>query len=1254
MQTLGLDLGSNSIGWALVDTEKQENQITSCGVYRYQLGIKKDQGKEISLAAERTGFRALRRQYFRRKLRKYHTLKLLIEAGMCPLSYEELNEWCRYHKGKAGRYPSSPEFRAWLKTTSLSKSGEGVEYNPYVLRFRAVREKLSAYELGRIFYHMAQRRGFKSNRKAETKESDGVVNTSINELSSQMGERTLGEYFYELWKKGERIRKRYTSREAHYVQEFNAICDFQQIDTELRDKLKRVLFFQRPLRSQKYTVGNCTLEKNKPRAPISHYLFEEYRAWAFINNVKTRMICEEARTEFEPLSAEQKEKLADFLLSKRESFPVTDILKCLYGKQANSYECNYRHNDTVPGSPVISGLKAVFGNNWRDCDINGYKIEDIWHNLFFFDDNQKLQTFARDTLGLDENAAKRFCAISIKQGYASYSLKAIKKILPFLKKGYQLAMAVFMAKLPEIVGSEYWQEHEAELESKVVEICASQKDTDRIIRVANASLRRLWRQPYALLKDHVETEDIPIIRECFDSDYDQKSWKHLSIEEKERCVNEVIDLIHQNRMLDTRRGELLEQETSADRLSKYIAHITGREAETIRHMLYHPAENEWYDSCVEKDGKKYLGSPELPALKNPLVMRTLHSLKKLLNYLISTDAINEFTPINIELANELNDKNMRAAIAMFQKERENENNTYRTEIQNCLLEQGIQREVTDEDVRKCRLWHEQDKKCLYTNKEINFCRLFDLNPEFDIEHTVPRSFVYDNSLENVTVCDNQFNREIKKNKMPFQLAEYESILHRAELCYKRKADEYWEKYLAAAKRSKKAATPEAKAAAIQKKHLNLLWANYYKEKYRRFACTEFDPSFTNRQLVDTRIITRYAKFYLKTVFHSVMPIKGSLTKEFRVLWGLQKEYCKKDRSSHVHHAIDAITLACMTRQMRENLTKELQHLRPQGHFVFTKPWDTFTEDSIQAVNSIVVAHQRADNEFSASRHVRITHGKKIRSGGDTVRGCLHQDTLYGKINMRTADGKEEVVSVIKRSFDSPSFKIESIVDPVIRHAAEEAGIKKMVSDGVLYVPRKDGSLQPVYAVRTVAKTAKNALPLRELRDVSAKLYKRFQYVVNDTNYAMAIYAGKDAKGKCVRDYVVVNLLDAARRRKEGKAICEQFIEKKGVRLELIYFLRNGMNVILWESDPDEVVGKSVRDLMNRMYFIAKMTGGMVYLQANHQAAAVSDKEVKWSVFSASDDVYPRRGLRHTQFNALIEGVDFYLRPDGSIQYIDRL
>ena len=233
--------------------------------------------------------------------------------------------------------------------------------------------KLSAYELGRIFYHMAQRRGFKSNRKAETKESDGVVNTSINELSSQMGERTLGEYFYELWKKGERIRKRYTSREAHYVQEFNAICDFQQIDTELRDKLKRVLFFQRPLRSQKYTVGNCTLEKNKPRAPISHYLFEEYRAWAFINNVKTRMICEEARTEFEPLSAEQKEKLADFLLSKRESFPVTDILKCLYGKQANSYECNYRHNDTVPGSPVISGLKAVFGNNWRDCDINGYK-----------------------------------------------------------------------------------------------------------------------------------------------------------------------------------------------------------------------------------------------------------------------------------------------------------------------------------------------------------------------------------------------------------------------------------------------------------------------------------------------------------------------------------------------------------------------------------------------------------------------------------------------------------------------------------------------------------------------------------------------------------------------------------------------------------------------------------------------------------------------------------------------------------------
>lgn len=91
MRTLGLDIGTNSIGWGIVDERAQK--IQNCGVYVFPEGVKKEKRNEISKAAERTKFRSERRLKFRRKLRKYETLKVLIQNGMCPLSLEELEKW---------------------------------------------------------------------------------------------------------------------------------------------------------------------------------------------------------------------------------------------------------------------------------------------------------------------------------------------------------------------------------------------------------------------------------------------------------------------------------------------------------------------------------------------------------------------------------------------------------------------------------------------------------------------------------------------------------------------------------------------------------------------------------------------------------------------------------------------------------------------------------------------------------------------------------------------------------------------------------------------------------------------------------------------------------------------------------------------------------------------------------------------------------------------------------------------------------
>ena len=86
---LGLDLGTNSIGWAVVDTKK--NTIDGVGSRIFSEGVDNiGQGdKEQSKNATRRDARQIRRQYFRKKLRKSQLLRLLVTHNMCPLEEDE-------------------------------------------------------------------------------------------------------------------------------------------------------------------------------------------------------------------------------------------------------------------------------------------------------------------------------------------------------------------------------------------------------------------------------------------------------------------------------------------------------------------------------------------------------------------------------------------------------------------------------------------------------------------------------------------------------------------------------------------------------------------------------------------------------------------------------------------------------------------------------------------------------------------------------------------------------------------------------------------------------------------------------------------------------------------------------------------------------------------------------------------------------------------------------------------------------------
>ena len=285
-KVLGLDLGTNSIGWALVKQDEGEYTLLEKGVDIFQEGVAREKNNEKPAVEDRTAARAARRHYFRRRLRKIELLKVLIRYGLCPpLSDEQLDEWRRKKV-----YPLDASFLQWQRTN------DALNKNPYYDRYRALNQTLELgeqadrYTLGRALYHLVQRRGFISNRKdAEKQSEEGKVKSSIKELNQEMeqcGCRYLGEYFYRLYEQKKPIRKKYTSRNEHCLAELKAICRQQHLPQEWEKDLERAIFYQRPLKSQKGLVGKCTFEKSKNRCPASHPLFEEFRMLAFIRNIR--------------------------------------------------------------------------------------------------------------------------------------------------------------------------------------------------------------------------------------------------------------------------------------------------------------------------------------------------------------------------------------------------------------------------------------------------------------------------------------------------------------------------------------------------------------------------------------------------------------------------------------------------------------------------------------------------------------------------------------------------------------------------------------------------------------------------------------------------------------------------------------------------------------------------------------------------------------------------------------------------------
>ena len=664
--------------------------------------------------------------------------------------------------------------------------------------------------------------------------------------------------------------------------------------------------------------------------------------------------------------------------------------------------------------------------------------------------------------------------------------------------------------------------------------------------------------------------------------------------------------------------------------------------------LYHPSMIEEYPKVESKiNGVFQLGSPRISALKNPMAMRSLFRLRAVVNQLLKDGTIDKNTIVHIEFARELNDANHRDALRRYQndlkKEREKALERIRPYVPN----------PNADDILKYLLWEDQDHKCIYTNKTISLEALYN-GTDFDIEHTIPRSMGGDTTRENLTICDSTFNREVKKTNLPINLSNYKII--------EQNIAPWKEKYENLDKQIRKINTSGVsdkgtKDSMISKRHYLELQRDFWKNKYNAFTIEEKDvQGFTRRQGTDISVINRYGRLFLRSLFNRVDVVKGSMTAAFRKLWGLQSAYEQKNRENHVHHCIDAITIACMGKAEYDNLSayyrEDEENRYHNSGKIFPKPWATFTEDVRHIEDELLVAHHTNNPMGKQTRkRIRTAKGKIIPNQfaqGDTARGALHMDTNYGAIMQ---DG--QLRYVLRLSVDDPRLKIENIVDPVVRQKIADAitqygSIAKAKENGPLWL-NKDKCIE-IKKVRVIATLITDPIHIRTHRDLSKHEYKRQIHVNNDTNYLFAIYEKLNPRGQLIRDFSVISNIQAAtliNSQSTHKLIPNNIND--GYSLKMV--LKVGTLLLIYENNPEEVFLSSPNILKKRLYkVVGFQKDGRIKLRYQQEARPAGELGRPSFKFNINESDIPQSLVSYSKLKALVEGQDFIMSETGKIEF----
>ena len=1350
---LGLDLGSNSIGWALVqqDFENKQGRIMAAGsrIIPMDQSVLGDfeKGNTVSQTAERTTYRSTRRLRERHLLRRERLHRVLHILGFLPPHYDvQIDFSKRYGKFIDNAEPKIAynngtfifmdsfnemieDFRKYqpqlfYKKPNGEESKIPYDWTIYYLRKKALSQKITQEELAWLILNFNQKRGYYQLRGEEEiqnpnkeiafhslkvveveaeapDENDWNLLKKKTEHDIDFSRKTVGAYIYDhlLQSPNQKIKGKLvrTIERKYYKDELKAILakqialqpelftenllascirelyrknEIQQQNLLSKDFLhlflEDIIFYQRPLRSKKSTIANCSLEKHsyidketneRKDAPIkvcakSNPYYQEFRVLQWLQNLKIYKLETDCEVTAEFIkTAEDYQALFNFLMTQKEidnegllkyfllakNPQIKDkVAKSELKKWLTTYRWNYVYD-------VADNSSKKYPMNETGYELQRYlqKVEGLpanfltfeltyrlWHLLYSVKDKiefeKALKKFAQKNQLNEASFVESFKNFKpYPNEYGTFSEKAIKKMLPLMRFG------------------NHW-------DFSCIDVSTQKRIDDLINGVENEDIRTIIRERAEKYQLNNETsfQGLPL-------------W-----------------------------------------MAQYVVYNRHAEATDIE---------KW---TSVSDLEAYLQDFKQHSLRNPIVEQVVTETLRVVRDIwqqYGGGQANFFDEIHIELGRELkNTSKERERLSKQNQENENTNLRIKkllaelkedTTIQNVRPYSPVQQELLkiyeegvfsstdeiDEDIQKIRkkaqpttseiqrykLWLEQQYRSPYTGEVISLTKLF--TEEYEIEHIIPQSRYYDDSFSNKVICESAVNK-LKTNQLGLEFIQ----------------NHHGEKVPVAGNKEVTIFTEEQYKEFVEKYYANNL------AKQQKLLLNDIPEKMVARQMNDTRYISKYISEILSKIVRSdekdegvnsknIIPCTGKITTALKQDWGLndvwnelilprfermnqltqtqlftsyndrfQKnlptvpmEYSQgfqKKRIDHRHHAMDALVIACATKEHINYMNnqhaldkskdkKEKQQSRidlrtilcekKNNNWQFKKPWSTFTQEAKEALEHIVVSFKqnlrvinKATNYYEKWEEKNgVLVKKKVKQEGTNwaIRKPLHKETVSGKIVLDRKIGKDKILTATRKAVDITFTEkiINSITDtgiqkillnylnykgsPEVAFSAE--GLEELNKNIAQYNNGKKH--QPIYKVRIFEEGSKFSLG-----ETGSKTTKYVE-AAKGTNLFFGVYQGKEK-----RTYATIPLNEVIEGQKQGLPSVPERNEK-GEPL-LFTLSPNDLVYVPMEGEIAETIdfNNLSKEQKERIYKTVSFTGNECHFVKSTIASLIKSYDAK--------------------------------------------